>query len=209
MTPEQKELFDQLTGLQQKICTIIIGNPSLSQREAYYAGGGKAKSDEVADASACEILANPKVKAFMNEMKAQAVSDAMMSREEAIKILSTIGRTHLKDIVKFRTSHVGQDMETGEDIVQTAWHLREELQESDSDKLSIISELEVGKYGPKIKTHSPLAAIAQLAKMQGWEAAVKSEVTVTRSAADFSDEELAAMIASREEEKEEGYDNQS
>ena len=206
MTPEQKELFDQLTELQQRTATGVLAG--MTQRAAYYAAGGGASTDDGADVVVSRMLSDVRVKAFMDSMKLQAVSDAMMSREEAIKILSTIGRTHLKDIVKFRTSHVGQDMETGEDIVQTAWHLCEELQDSDSDKLSIISELEVGKYGPKIKTHSPLAAIAQLAKMQGWEAAVKSEVTVTRSAADFSDEELAAMIAGREEEKEEGSDNQ-
>lgn len=205
MTPEQKELFDKLTSLQQRVATNVLAG--MNQRQAYYAADGSAKSDTSADTSASEIMNNPKVKAFMDAMKVQALSDAMMSREEAIKILSTIGRTHLKDIVKFRTSHIGQDMETGEDIVQTAWHLREELQEEDGDKLSIISELEVGKYGPKIKTHSPLAAIAQLAKMQGWEAAVKSEVTVTRNAADFSDEELAAMIADREEGSD-GSDNQ-
>lgn len=123
------------------------------------------------------MLSNVKVKAFMDAMKLQAVSDAIMTREEALKTLSLIGRTHLKDIVKFRTVNIGKDMETGADLNQTAWEINADLQETDSDKLIIISELEVGKNGPKIKTHSPVAAIKQLAEMQGWNAATKHEIT--------------------------------
>lgn len=202
MTPEQRSLFDELTSLQGKLCTIIIGNPTLSQRQAYYAAGGKAKSDDVADASASEILANPKVKAFMDCMKTQVVNDAIMSREEAMKILTTLGRGNLTDIVKFKTSHVGQNAETGDDIHQTTWVIDEDLQANDPDKLIIISELEVGKNGPKIKQHSKVAAIAQLAKMGGWEAAQKFEHAgpgggpiLTKDVTELSDEQLLALIA--------------
>ena len=38
----------------------------------------------------------------------------------------------------------------------------------DPDKLAAISELTATKDGPKIKLHSPLAAIKQIAEMQGW-----------------------------------------
>lgn len=175
MTPEQKALFDQLTELQQRTATGVLSG--MSQRAAYFAAGGGAKSDESADSTVATMLSNVKVKAFMDSMKSQAVSDAIMTREEAMKILTHMARGNLTDIVKFRTAHIGQDMETGEDIRQTAWELDEALQETDPDKLLIISELEVGKSGPKIKTHSKAAAIAQLAKMQGWEAAQKIENT--------------------------------
>lgn len=176
MTPEQKELFDQLTGLQQKICTIMIGNPSLSQREAYYAGGGKAKSDEVADASACEILANPKVKAFMDAMKVQAVSDAIMSKEEMLARLTLFARKGVKDLVKFKTTEIGKDLVTGEPVIQTGWWIPDSIMQ-DEDNLALIAELEVGKNGPKIKTHSSLQAMAQLAKLQGFDAPQKTDNT--------------------------------
>lgn len=202
MNAEQQALFDELTSLQGKLCTMIIGNPSLSQRQAYYAAGGKAKSDDVADASASEILANPKVKAFMDCMKAQAVSNAIMDREEAMKILTQLGRGNLTDIVKFKTSHVGQNAETGDDVHQTTWTINEDLQANDPEKLMIISELEVGKNGPKIKQHSKVAAIAQLAKMGGWEAAQKFEHAgpgggpiLTKDVTELSDEQLLALIA--------------
>lgn len=200
MNAEQQALFDQLTQLQQRTATGVLAG--MSQRAAYFAAGGTAKSDESADSTAAIMLSNAKVKAFMDSMKMQAVSDAIMTREEAMKTLSLIGRTHLKDIVKFRTANIGKDMETGADLNQTAWEINADLQESDSDKLIIISELEVGKFGPKIKTHSPVAAIAQLAKMQGWESASKHEISGpnggainVREVGDMTDAELAALIA--------------
>lgn len=200
MTPEQLILFDNLTSLQQRIATNVLAG--MTQRQAYYAAEGSAKSDTAADTSASEIMNNPKVKAFMDSMKVQAISDAIMTREEAMKTLSLIGRTHLKDIVKFRTANIGKDMETGADLNQTAWEINADLQETDSDKLIIISELEVGKFGPKIKTHSPVAAIAQLAKMNGWEAAQKFEHAgpgggpiLTKDVSELSDDALMALIA--------------
>lgn len=173
MTPEQESLFEELTPLQKRMATNVLAG--MNQRQAYYASEGTAKSDTAADTSASEIMNNPKVKSFMDSMQKQAVSDAIMTREEAMKTLSAIGRGNLTDIVKFRTIHVGKDPVNGDDVNQTAWEIDEDLQKNDPDKLIIISELEVGKFGPKIKTHSKIAAIQQLAKMQGWESASKHE----------------------------------
>lgn len=198
MTPEQQLLFDALTPLQQRMCTISIENPNLSQRQVYLLAGGSAKTETAQDTSACEIMNNLQVKAFTDSVKVQSVSDAIMTREEAMAKLSLIARTDLKDIVKFSTATIGKDMETGDDLNQTAWQINSDLQANNDDKLSIISELEVGKFGPKIKTHNQLAAIAQLAKMQGWEAAQKFEHTGAnggpiRHAQELSDEQLEAL----------------
>lgn len=190
MTPDQQQLFDQLTELQQRTATGVLAG--MTQRAAYFAAGGKAATDDAADSSCSQILSNIKVKAFMDAMKKQAVSDAMMTREEAMLILSALGRGRLTDIVKFRTVCVGKDPITGEDAHQTVWSIDEDLQETDPDKLIIISELEVGKNGPKIKQHSKVGAIQQLAKMQGWEAAQKVDATVTvKPTADMSPQEAA------------------
>lgn len=142
MTPEQQELFDSMTPLQQRMCTVMVENPKLSQRQAYYAAGGTAKNDVTADSCAYEILSNPQVKAFMDSVKGQAVSDAIMTRDEAMKILTGMARGNLTDIVKFKTVCVGMDMETGEPLDQTAWTLDENLQQTDPDKLLIIESLE-------------------------------------------------------------------
>lgn len=200
MTPEQKLLFDELTELQQRTATNTLAG--MTQRAAYYAAGGKANNDVTADSSAYEILSKPQVKSFMDSMKVQAISDAIMTREEAMKILTQLGRGNLTDIVKFKTSHVGQNAETGDDVHQTTWLIDEDLQTNDPDKLMIISELEVGKNGPKIKQHSKVAAIAQLAKMGGWESASKHEISgpgggpiLTKDVSELSDDALMALIA--------------
>lgn len=174
MTSEQAELFDQLTELQQRLCTNVLAG--MSQREAYVRAGGKGKTESVIDSSASEILRNPQVKAFMDSMKLQAVSDAIMTREEAMAKLSLIGRTDLKDIVTFQTFETGRDLETGEPVKQTGWFIPDNVL-SNPAKLAIISELTAGKDGIKVKTHSQLAAIKQLAEMQGWNAAKKFEHT--------------------------------
>jgi phage terminase small subunit len=198
MTPEQQALFDNLTQLQQRTATGVLAG--MSQRAAYFAAGGTAATDDAADVVASRMLTE--VKAFMDSMKVQAVSDAIMTREEAMKILTTLGRGNLTDIVKFKTSHVGQNAETGDDVHQTTWLIDEDLQANDPEKLMIISELEVGKNGPKIKQHSKVAAIAQLAKMGGWEAAQKFEHAgpgggpiLTKDVTELSDEQLLALIA--------------
>ena len=174
MTPEQQLLFDELTQLQQRVATNVLAG--MTQRAAYYAAGGKADTDESADSSCSQILSNIKVKAFMDSMKVQAVSDAIMTREEMLERLSLFARKGISDIVEFKTTVIGKDMETGEDIQQTGWWIPDSVMQ-DRKSLSIISELEVGKFGPKIKTHSALQAMAQIARIQGYESAQKFEHT--------------------------------
>lgn len=197
MTPEQKQLFDQLTQLQQRTAINVLAG--MSQRAGYYAAGGTSKSDEVADATASELLSNPKVKAFMDAMKAEAVSAAVMTRTEAMEKLSTLARTDLKDLVEFGEYELGDDGE-GNPVIQSSWRIRDSALQ-DPAKMAAIAELTASKEGIKIKTHSPLAAIKQLADMQGWNAPAKKEITganggpiLVREVAEYSDEELAALI---------------
>lgn len=201
MTPEQKALFDKLTELQQRTATNVLAG--MSQRQAYYAAGGTSKSDEVADATASELLSNPKVRAFMDAMKAQAVSEAVMSRTEALEKLSALARTDLKDLVEFGEYELGSDGE-GNPIIQTSWKIRDSALQ-DPAKMAAISELTAGKEGIKIKTHSPLNAIKQLADMQGWNAAEKKEITgpnggpiQVRDVSEYTDAELAALLDDHE-----------
>lgn len=174
MTPEQQELFSALTQLQQRVATNVLAG--MSQRQAYVAAGGKAVAETVIDSSASEILRNPQVKAFMDSMKLQAVSDAIMTKEEMLSRLTLFARKGVKDIVRFQTAEVGRDLETGEPLMQTGWFIPDSVMQSEED-LSIISELEVGKNGPKIKTHSSLQAMAQIAKLQGYDAPQKTDNT--------------------------------
>ena len=199
MNAEQKILFDDLSLLAQKVCVNVLAG--MTQRQAYYEAGGTAKSDESADATVSQLLSNPKVVLFMDSMKAEAVSNAVMSRQEALEKLSNLARTDLKDLVEFGSYELGSDGD-GNPIVQAAWRIKDSVLQ-DPQKMAAISELTAGKEGIKIKTHSPITAIQQLAKMQGWESAGKLEVTgkdggpiQVRNLDELTDEELAAIAIS-------------
>lgn len=179
MTPDQLALFEQLTPLQRRVCTALLV-PGTTQRDAYKKAGGKAKSEASIDATVSGILSEPKVKQFLEAMAQAAVTSAVMSRAEALEMLSRIARTPLSALVDFEKIPVKMDEATGEVLAtQTVWNIRDSAQQ-DPAALALISELEVGKHGPKIKTHSQLQALQQLAKMQGWEAPAK--VAQTNSA---------------------------
>ena len=62
----------------------------MTQREAYRQAGGKSKSDETADAVVCEMLKNPKAKAYYEALMSEAAAKAIMSRERALAILADI-----------------------------------------------------------------------------------------------------------------------
>lgn len=173
LTPEQKVLFDALTKLQQKFVLGIL--KGLNQTDAYKKTGGKAKTDEAIRATASEILTNPNVKAFLDEMNEEAISDAVMTRQEALERLSTMGRTSLSDLAEFGEYIVGTD-EDGKPIVQATWKFKDSALQN-PNAMSAITELVAGKDGIKIKMHDPKAAIKQLADMQGWEAPKKTELT--------------------------------
>ena len=174
MTPEQKTLFDQLTELQQRTAINVLAG--MTQRAGYYAAGGTAKNDESADATVSALLSNIKVRAFMDAMKEAAVSEAVMTRTEAMEKLSALARTDLKDLVEFGEYELGDDGE-GNPVIQSSWRIRDSALQ-DPAKMAAISELTASKEGIKIKTHSPLAAIKQLADMQGWDAAKKVDTTL-------------------------------
>ena len=171
MTPEQKALFDQLTELQQRTAINVLAG--MTQRAGYYAAGGTASSDDSADSAAYTMLSNVQVRAFMDAMKEAAVSEAVMTRTEAMEKLSALARTDLKDLVEFGEYELGDDGE-GNPVIQSSWRMRDSALQ-DPAKMTAISELTASKEGIKIKTHSPLAAIKQLADMQGWDAAKKFE----------------------------------
>lgn len=89
LTPEQEALSSALTNLQRKTVLGVVAG--LSQRQAYYEAGGKAKTDESADATASEILSTPTVKAFHDSLIDQAATSAVMTREghlDRLRLLS-------------------------------------------------------------------------------------------------------------------------
>lgn len=155
-----------LTPKQERFCLAYLetGNASEAYRRAYNASKMKPNSINV---NASKLLADAKVTLRLKELNESAVSSAVMTRKEALERLSTFARTDLSDLVEFGAYELGQD-DDGKPIVQAAWKIRDSVLQ-DPKKLAAISELSAGRDGIKIKTHSPLQAIQQLAKLQGWD----------------------------------------
>lgn len=173
MNEMQKALFDSLTSLQKQISLNSLSG--MSDIDSYRNSEGKAKTDSAKEASVSQILGNLKVKAFLDAMEAVAVNDAIMSREEALKILSNNARVKVSDIATFSYIQLGED-EEGNAIMGTVWKMKDS-DEIDQSVMSCIKSVTMTKNGPKIELHDQQAAIKQLATMQGWESASKIDLT--------------------------------
>lgn len=160
-----------LTPKQEKFCLEYLktGNASEAYRTAYDAADMKPESIH---RNAYELVNNTKIASRLAELNASAVSDAVMTRQEAMEKLSNLARTDLADVVEFSSCEVGMDGETP--VIQATWKIKDSAF-MNPKQLAIITELSAGREGIKIKTHSQLAAIQQLAKMQGWESATKHD----------------------------------
>lgn len=172
MTPEQQQLADACTNLQRlTVLGVIAGK---TQRQAYYDAGGKAATDEAADTSAYEIMSKPEPKAFYDSLLAEAVDKAIMTRSQALARLSLVADTRITDILEFETVDVSSD--DGENKTETIWRMKESVELQERAAASIKS-VTMTKFGPKIEMYDATAAIGQMAKMQGWDAPTKSEIT--------------------------------
>lgn len=171
LTDEQKVLFDALTKQQQQFALGIL--KGLNQIDAYKHAGYKAKNENAASVSASQIFGNLKVRAFLDSVNEAVISRAIMTREEALERLSSIGRSSVSEMVEFSEHKMGVD-DDGNPVIQAVWKFKDSVLQ-DSKALAAISELTAGKDGIKLKLHDPKAAIKQLADMQGWEPPKKIE----------------------------------
>lgn len=181
MTDHQKELFDKLTSFQKRMALNDI--EGMKPADNHRAAGGTCKTESNRYKLASEILIKPVVKAFLNSMKEAAVSNAVMSRQEMAERLSNLSRVDMSDLIVWRTVHTTDD--EGHEIEQSAWQLKASAAQ-DPLKMASIAELAATKDGFKIKQHSPLAAMKQLAQLEGYEAAQKHDLNVKSTTMEIS-----------------------
>lgn len=189
----------KLTPKQEGFCLAYLktGNASEAYRQVYSAS--KMKDKQVWE-EASKLLIHPKVAQRLEQLNKAASSAAVMTRQEALERLSRFARTDLTDLVEFGTHALGED-DSGQPVIQSTWRIKDSVLQ-DPEKLAAIAELNASRDGIKIKTHSPLQAIQQLAKMQGWESAQKHEITgkdggPIRSQIDAVDAKLAEDLAAK------------
>lgn len=172
MTPEQQSLSEQLTKLQRlTVLGVVAGK---SQRQAYTDAGGKAKNAAAADAIVSRMLSDARVDAFYKSLIAQAANSSVLTREQALERLTLMANTEITDILEFFTVDVKREGKDGEDetVEETIWRMKDSP-EVDRRARAAIKSVTMTKMGPKIEMYDARDAIAQIAKMQGWEAAQK------------------------------------
>ena len=203
LTVEQQQLFDALTPLQKKFTLAIVKGKN--QTDAYKAAKGKAKSPEAIRNSASQIFTNLGVQAFLKSVQSELVSEAIMTREEALRRLTSMARARITDLVEFAEHDMGVD-EDGREVIQAAWRFKDSVKNS-PEILDAIAELTAGKDGIKLKLHDARGAIKQLGDMEGWDAPKKTELSGPDgspiqhehkvSAEDLTDEQLAAIAGGK------------
>lgn len=194
LTAEQQQLFDVLTPLQKKFVTWLLKGKN--QTDAYKKAGGKANADG-ARVAASRMLTFVNVQAFLNSVQSyEKIDEAIMSREEALKRLTSMGRTSLFDLADFRNGVIGKD-DNGEPVLQASWSFKDSAL-INPEAIAAISELTTGPQGIKIKLHDPKAAIKQIGEMQGWEAPKKTEMSGPNGGPiqheDMTDEQLEERL---------------
>jgi len=90
LTTEQLALAEKLTHLQRM--TVINIVQGVSQRAAYFSAGGKAKSDNAADATVSRMLRMGKVDAFYQALIEASATSSVLTRQEALEKLTGIAR---------------------------------------------------------------------------------------------------------------------
>tara|TARA_R110000782_G_scaffold117446_2_gene207850 strand:+ start:1548 stop:2045 length:498 start_codon:yes stop_codon:yes gene_type:complete len=88
MTKEQADLFESMTGLQQRISTHVLSGmkPSDAHREA----GGTCNNEGHRRNLATQILSNPTVKAFLESFSYRYINEAIMTRDTMMETLSSL-----------------------------------------------------------------------------------------------------------------------
>lgn len=174
MGPDQVVLYNKLTPLEKVLSINVLAG--MVYHQAWRAARPTSTlTGRNATQKVCTILKRPKVAAFIESVRGMQLDNAIMSRQEALARLSTLGRANLGEMVEFKNAIVGYD-ENDRPIYQAVWSFK------DSDKLTpeqlaTIAELGSSKEGMRIKQHDPMTAIRRLSEMQGWNSAKKLDLT--------------------------------
>lgn len=196
LTGEQQKLADKLTNLQR--LTVIHLVSGMDYPDAHKEAGGKAKTQGAASAVVSRMLRDVNVSAFRDSLIATAANSAIMTREEMLERLTAMARTDMADVVDISNRVIVEGAD-GENVEQSFWALKnvEDMKEGSS---ASISELTATKDGLKIKLHDQKAAMKQLADLQGYNAATKTDHTSSDGSmspkdSDISSEELEKELA--------------
>lgn len=184
LNEDETAAWNALTDLQKRfVYQVLKGKSPVA---AYVAAGGEARTYATRASGASLLRHNPKIEKIINIFESLELSPLIMGPVEMAETLSAMARTNISDVVTF----VDKDEEmmnlaTGE-ITKgvTHWSLKH-ANDMGNGGILAISEVTATKEGLKIKMHDQKAAMKQLAELQGYDKAKKTEVTVSKGLGDF------------------------
>lgn len=145
--------------------------------QAYYAAGGTAETPRAAHACASQVLESVSVLAFRKTLNSSKVNHLIMNREEMRQRLTAIARGQVADLAKVVKEFIGYNEETGEEVYREKL-VYEAFDTANPDSVLAVSEVAPNEHGIKIKMLSSLAAMKQLAELDGMDAPAKTDLTV-------------------------------
>lgn len=191
LSEDIKALAEECNDRHVMVVQAILSGEYGSNTAAYMSVYPDSDHD-AAKSSVGRMLTIANVKALHHALKDEKVMEGVLSRAEAMKILSDMASTNLGDIIDFMTvecddQFTEEEDENGETVMVRVKMNQSRWQFKNSDDLSekqlrSISELAATKEGFKIKQHDQKVAIKQLAEMRGWNEPKKIDIDVGDSA---------------------------
>ncbi|MEM7260021.1 MAG: terminase small subunit [Pseudomonadota bacterium] len=167
-----KALAAQCNPKHVQVIEAILSGDYSDNTAAYQSVYPKTKV-RTASANVARMLAIANNSTLFDALRELRLLDSIMTRTEAMAILSDMARTSMGDLVEFGTYQVTEDA-LGNPVYQSVWTFKNSSELTEA-QLRSINELNATKEGLKIKQHDQKAAMKQLAEMAGWEAPKKVE----------------------------------
>ena len=193
ITDEQMHLYDQLSVMMQEICMSILCTPGMTWVKAYKTSAFcTSENGNSISMQASHVQRNRKVQAFLKSIRSADFDNRIMKREEALQILTRQARGNIGDVIEFKSMYIGMCPDGGGPLWTTKWGLKH-ADDLDPELLANITEISEGKEGTKVKKYSQRDAIKDMSTMQGWNSAVKHELTGKK------DKPIETVVLSKED----------
>lgn len=179
LTRNQRTVALKCSPLEQNFVLKFLeyGCDDKRQADAMKAAYGENPPDvklETFKKNAKRMLGKPRVRDFLDVMQQHSIHLSIMTKAEAELRLTQSARTTMDDVVEWHDYIAGQD-EQGNDVMQTAWRLKqsEDLPWHVKAAIKSVTVTSAGKC--KLELHDSTTAIKALADIKGWNAPTKNQ----------------------------------
>ena len=163
----------KLTAKQEKYKNNRISGMIVmdSYRDAY---PNQKMSNKAISIAANRLEKDARISLAIEEARQRSEDNAIMGRDEALKLLTNSARVKITDVCNFRNVQVGEN--EGEPVWQTVWTIKDS-EDMEPHIAACIKSVTVTKDGPKIELHDQHDSVKQIRGMQGWDEPKKSELS--------------------------------